>query len=82
MKIANLLHAIPSIVSLAENIFSGKPKSGTDKKALVMTIAKTAVDTITDLSTGGQQHTWERLSGPISNIIDNIASVLFPSEKK
>jgi len=79
--VANLLPTVLSLMALAEQAFSGRPKSGAQKKALVTTGAKAIVEGIATMSTGGQAETWTRISGPVSGIIDHVAAIAFPSSE-
>lgn len=75
-----LLKIVPFVVKLigtAEKAFSDVPKSGETKKALVMDAAETIVDTMETVSTGGQKETWQKLSEPISELVDASCDMLF-----
>ena len=71
-----LLPFIFSAVNIAEKIIS-KPKTGEEKKALVMQSTETALTALNNFSTGGQKETWNVLSEPVSNLIDASATLLF-----
>jgi hypothetical protein len=72
--------AIVTLMGVAERAFGNKPKSGADKKAMVMEATKAIVCGITAASTGGQADTWAKIEKPVSNIIDNAAAIVFPEE--
>lgn len=76
MKWFDILRIIISLMSAVEPLFG--PGSGATKKQVVTNAAKTVVDAVGALSTGGQKQTWEKISEPVSNIIDNTAAILFP----
>lgn len=73
---------IPKLVELAEFIFSKVPKSGEQKKELVMGVTKEVVNTMKSISTGGQKETWEEIEAPISSAVDSIAGTIFPSSER
>lgn len=75
-----LLPFLVRLIGLAEQVFR-QPKSGPEKKAFVVDAAKTVVDGIGAVSTGGQAETWGRISQPVDEIIDATADILFPKEK-
>lgn len=77
-----LLPTILQLMAIAENLFDGKPDSGAEKKAMVTATAKTIVEGVGSVSTGGQAETWERIKDPVSNIIDNAAAIAFPEHTK
>uniref|UniRef100_A0A6H1Z6S9 Uncharacterized protein n=1 Tax=viral metagenome TaxID=1070528 RepID=A0A6H1Z6S9_9ZZZZ len=76
-----LMPYIVSLVGLAERFIS-KPKSGIEKKALVVSGVKTVVDGMTAASSGGQKETWKNISGAVDEFIDAAAAVRFPTEIK
>jgi len=80
-----LIEVMPFVVEmmrLAEKAYHDKPKSGEEKKALVMEATKSVTEGMTELSTGGQKHTWEVISEPISKFVDAACGFLFGSKKK
>jgi len=72
-----LLPFIIELIHVAEEAFSDQPKSGEKKKELVMEAVKTVTGAATELSTGGQKNTWEKISEPISRVIDAACSFFF-----
>lgn len=75
-----VLKYLPTIISLAEEIFADKPKSGEDKKRLVMDTTQAVIGAVKDVSTGGQKETWDRISDPVSSMVDNMATIMFPKK--
>ncbi len=82
MLLLQLIPTIIKLVSFAEGAFKDTPQSGDAKKTLVLGVARTFVDGITAVSTGGQKESWTLLAGPISMVIDLAVSLLFPHEEK
>ena len=82
MKLAGILDLVvkylPSLISIAEGIFSWKAKSGEDKKAFVQNTLQTVVTGVAAESTGGQAETWAKIKDPVSVMID--ASVAIAKE--
>ena len=76
MNWIGILSAIVQLMAIVEPIFG--PKSGAVKKEVVTGAVKTIVDVVEEVSAGGQKQTWERIKEPVSNIIDNAATILFP----
>lgn len=74
MKLSGILDLVvkylPSLISIAEGIFSWKAKSGADKKAWVQGTLQTVVTGIAAESTGGQKETWEKIAPSVSVMID------------
>ena len=70
---------IPELMKIVERIIT-KPQSGVEKKAIVMDATRAIVTGIQSVSTGGQAETWELIAAPISGIIDNVATMLFPKD--
>lgn len=82
--ISILIKALPSIiqlVALAEYSYKNKPKSGVEKKVLVMEGAKAIIEGVQAISTGGQAETLDKIKEPVSVIIDNVAKIAFPNQK-
>lgn len=75
-----ILKYLPTIIALAEELFADKPKSGEDKKALVMATTSAALGAVKDISTGGQKETWDRIADPVSSMVDNMATIMFPKK--
>ena len=70
---------IPELMKLVERIIA-KPKAGAEKKAIVMDATKAIITGVQAVSTGGQAETWEAIAAPISGIIDNVATLIFPKD--
>ena len=77
-----LLPTILQLMGAAEQFFGDKPNSGAAKKQAVMTATGAILNGVESVSTGGQAETWERIKEPVSNIIDNAASIMFPEHHK
>ena len=79
------LQVIPLIFSLmetAEKLLGAG--AGVKKKAFVKDGIDQTIKAIATISTGGQKETWQTLSlfiDPVSDVIDNLAALLFPKEK-
>lgn len=65
------------MMMIAEIYFNDKPKSGAEKKALVMGTAQTVIGAVQTVSKGGQKETWDQLAEPVSVLIDGAASIMF-----
>ena len=78
--IARLFPYLLKMVGLAEVIFS-KEKSGRDKKAFVVEAAKTVVDGVEAVSTGGQKETWERIGPSVDLLIEGAVGVAFKNKE-
>jgi hypothetical protein len=70
------------VMSVAEKVFSDKPKSGAKKKEMVVDTARIIVNAMGAVSTGGQRDTWEKIGGSIIDLIDPLAGMLFPHSEK
>lgn len=70
-----LIPGIIGLMGVAQRLFSKKPKSGAEKKELVMTTVQTVLDSALAVSTGGQKETWEQLKEPVSLLIDAAATM-------
>lgn len=73
-----IVRYIPSLIALAEGIFSWKAKSGPDKKDFVTGALKTVVGAVAAESTGGQANTWAKIAPTVDKLID--ASVELANE--
>jgi hypothetical protein len=76
--IIKLLPFIIQGIQFAEEWFMEQPKSGSQKKEFVTTLAQTAISAWQSFSTGGQKITADELSGPIGQTIDIWSKVIFP----
>jgi len=75
-----ILKYLPTLIHIAEELFADKPKSGEEKKRLVMDTTEAVIGAVKDASTGGQKETWDRISDPVSNMVDNMATIMFPKK--
>jgi len=73
----NILSGVFSLVRFAERWFSGKPKSGREKKAMVIEGVKELVGNMEGATTGGAHETWSKIEKELPAIIDNAAGVLY-----
>lgn len=80
--VIKILPFIFELMKMAEKAFRDKPKSGEEKKELVMEGAEAVIGGIVEVSTGGQKETWEEIKEPVSNIIDYSTDILFNRGKK
>jgi len=69
---------LPSLIVIAEGLFSWKKKAGVEKKEFVQETLHTVVNGIEAESTGGQKETWEKIGDPVGKLID--ASVEIANE--
>jgi len=65
------------LISNAESWFSDTPKSGADKKAMVMETAGAIVDGIMATVTGGASDTWVKIRPLIEKTVDVICGLIF-----
>lgn len=77
----NILKGVFSLVHFFEALFSDKPKTGAQKKQLVIESAKSLIDTAENLSTGGMHNTWEKIETVLPDVVDSAASILYPPNK-
>lgn len=77
INLSLLIHLLPVIISLMGTAEKAMTK-GADKKALVMESTKAIITGLQTVSTGGQKETWDRIAIPVSDIIDNISTIVFP----
>jgi len=82
LLVARILPLVTNLIVIAEKLFDDVPESGEQKKEMVMSGVKSVVMAIISLSTGGQQETWIKLEPFISQMVDAICGVLFPSEEE
>lgn len=78
-----LLQILPFVfrlIPIAEKAFADVPKSGAEKKAMVMGATSVAVDALATISTGGQKETWDRIAKPVSGIVDAACTIMFPQD--
>ena len=71
-----LAPAVVKLIGFIETLFSGKAKSGAEKKDAVMEIVGTVFNAASAISTGGQKETWDNLKEPVSTLIDATVGVL------
>ena len=77
MNFALVIQLLPFILKLME-IVERVIKDGKVKKEIVMATTEVIIGGIQSVSTGGQAETWDRIAEPISAIIDNAATIMFP----
>ena len=70
-----VMQFLPSLINIAEGLFSWKAKSGADKKAFVTNTLQGAVTAISAVSTGGQKDTWAQIGPSVSVAIDGLVGV-------
>ena len=73
-----ILPYLLKLVKAAEAFFPDAG-AGADKKAAVTEATKIILEGGTELSTGGQKDTWEKLAPLVSTVIDSAAGLYFPS---
>lgn len=73
-----LIPTILSMVSLAERLYTDKPKSGAEKKSFVLSAVEALMGGASAVFTGGAADTWARIKEPVGTIIDAAATVAFP----
>lgn len=73
--LATVLKYLPSLLMVAEGLFSWKAKSGPVKKAFVSDSLQAVVRATAQESTGGQKETWSKLEAPVSKLIDSMVEV-------
>uniref|UniRef100_A0A6H2A5J9 Uncharacterized protein n=1 Tax=viral metagenome TaxID=1070528 RepID=A0A6H2A5J9_9ZZZZ len=74
-----LVPFVLQMMNVAEKFFSGREKSGEDKKQMVVGATKAVVGSLQAISTGGQKETWDQLEEPVSDLVDGACDVLFNS---
>ena len=74
-----LIPLIIQLMALAEKYITG-PKSGAEKKALVIDAIKSTFDGVQGVSTGGQAETLTAVAPLVDKTIDVAAAMLFPSK--
>jgi len=79
--VVTLIPSIMRLMGIAEKALEEKPKSGQEKKQLVMDGAKAIVEGVTSVSTGGQKETWEFLEEPMAGMVDNLTTIMYPKNK-
>ena len=75
-----IMNIVLKLIPVAEKAFSDKPKSGPEKKAMVVETARTVVGALGAHSTGGQKETWTILKDPVNIVIDETCNHLFNKE--
>ena len=78
LLVVKLIPMILALVELAEKALSNVPKSGEQKKEVVMTAVEALAGGASAVFTGGAADTWERIKPYVSTIIDGAASIAFP----
>ena len=77
------MNILPMVVSMMAQIEAANADgkwTGKEKKELVMTGLKSAIQGMLTMSTGGQLTTWERIAPALSSIVDQLVIILFPKE--
>jgi len=74
-----LVPLIMQLMVLAEKYIT-TPKSGAEKKALVVDAIKTTFEGVQGISTGGQAETLTAVAPLVDKTIDVAAAMLFPSK--
>ncbi len=69
-----ILSVLPELITVAEKMFGFG--MGDLKKEYVMEGAQKVVDTMADLSTGGQKETWESVKPFVSSAVDGIITAV------
>ena len=77
----NIFEGVISLVHFAESFFSGEPKSGEQKKNLVLNTAKILIHSADNIATGGAKNTWNKIDAILPNIVDTTANILYPPNK-
>lgn len=77
----NILQGIFSLIHFAEALYSDKPKTGQQKKQLVMEGAKGIIESASNLTSGGAKSTWEKIEKIAPTLIDDASSLLYPPNK-
>jgi hypothetical protein len=71
-----IINAIAGLVTIAEDAFSGVPKSGAQKKELVTQATGLILSSAISASTGGQKEDLTQYAPAISGLIDTLAGML------
>jgi len=77
----SILQGIFSLIHFAEALYSDKPKTGEQKKQLVLDGAKGIIESASNLTSGGAHKTWEKIEKIAPDLIDNASSLLYPPNK-
>jgi len=77
--IIQLLPFVVKLMEAAEQVFGDG--TGEQKKQAVMAGTEAVMSGIVGTSTGGQKNWWQKFSGNVGGMIDNLASILFPKDK-
>ena len=65
-----LIPFLNQIMRLVEKAFDDKPESGAEKKVMAKEGAHAVVDAMLEVSTGGQEETWNILEPVVDTFID------------
>lgn len=71
-----LFRVLPLLIVLAEKLLG--PKTGDQKKELVLGAAQLAMEAVGAVSTGGQAETWDRIKPSVGKIVDAGVEIIFP----
>lgn len=78
--LATFLQVLPSVIQLmaiAEKALDDKPKSGAEKKQMVMGATRAIVGGMQSVSKAGQKDTWDKLEAPLNGAVDAASGFLF-----
>jgi hypothetical protein len=78
MWLTVLLQLIPTLIKIAEAIFAQVPKSGEDKKALVLGVVDNLVAVADNTFSGGAKETWAAIRPNVGVVVDATANIIFP----
>jgi hypothetical protein len=78
MWLTLLIQLIPTLIKIAEAIFAQVPKSGEEKKALVMGVVEQLVGVADTTFSGGAKATWEQIKPSVGMVVDASANIIFP----
>jgi hypothetical protein len=79
MWLTILLQLIPTLIKIAEAIFAEIPKSGADKRALVLSVADQLAAVADTTFSGGARETWASIRPSVGLVVDATANIIFPS---
>lgn len=82
LDLSFFIKVLPFVVDLMKAVegFFGAG-TGAQKKGVVMEGTRTAVELVTEVSTGGQKSWWGKFGGAVGNMVDILAGILFPHEE-
>jgi len=77
----SILQGVFSLIHFAEAWYSDTPKTGEQKKQLVMSGLESIVKSAEAVTTGGAHKTWEKIEKIAPEFIDDSAQLLYPPNK-